>query len=53
MFKADFEDTDTPHDHDTHHPGGTLQGRAAAMMAPVIIMGAIMMFVFWDTSDHR
>jgi hypothetical protein len=22
------------------------------MMAPVIILGAIMMFVFWDTSDH-
>jgi hypothetical protein len=27
--------------------------RASAMMAPVIILGAIMMFVFWDTADRR
>jgi hypothetical protein len=27
--------------------------RAPDMMAPVIILGAIMMFVFWDTSDRR
>jgi hypothetical protein len=28
-------------------------GLPEAMMAPVIIMGAIMMFVFWDTSDRH
>jgi hypothetical protein len=27
--------------------------RAPDMMAPVIILGAIMMFVFWDTADRR
>jgi hypothetical protein len=37
-------------------PRHALKGRerrAPDMMAPVIILGAIMMFVFWDTSDRR
>jgi hypothetical protein len=37
-------------------PRHALRGRERrdpAMMAPVIILGAIMMFVFWDTADRR
>jgi len=30
-----------------------LQPVACPMMAPVIILGALMMFVFWDTSDRH
>jgi hypothetical protein len=52
-FKADFWDHDTPHDTHTHHLQHPRLLRDTAMMAPVIIMGAIMMFVFWDTSEHR
>jgi hypothetical protein len=51
-FKPHFADITT---HDLHGPRGPFparRGRAPAMMAPVIILGAIMMFVFWDTADR-
>jgi hypothetical protein len=53
MFKFDF--ADFPHTHEHAHPRHrpAPRGRAPAMMAPVIILGAIMMLVFWDTSEHR
>jgi hypothetical protein len=38
---------------DARHPRNTRRGLAAAMMAPIIILGAMLVFVAWDTSDHR
>jgi len=52
-FKSDFFEHQPPHDHHDQHPQRPREGRATAMMAPVLIMGAIMMFVFWDTSDRH
>jgi hypothetical protein len=53
MFKPHFARHTT-----TDEPGPRCAPRARGprpfpMMAPVIILGAIMMLVFWDTSDHR
>jgi hypothetical protein len=53
MFKPHFASSSTP---DEHSPRRAPHGRRRvphAVMAPVIILGAIMMLVFWDTSDHR
>ena len=51
-FKFHFDDTRTPDEPDAPHTDRARAGRATAMMAPVIILGAIMMFVVWDTSDR-
>jgi hypothetical protein len=53
MFKFHFADYTKPHEPDAQHPKRASTGRPPPMMAPVIIMGAIMMFVFWDTSERR
>ena len=53
MFKFDFADFPHTHEHAHPRPRPAPRGGAPAMMAPVIILGAIMMLVFWDTSEHR
>jgi hypothetical protein len=53
MFKFDFarhrlsNEPDAPRHPTARRPGAT------AMMAPVILVGAIMMFVLWDTSERH
>jgi hypothetical protein len=51
-FKSDFRHVRQQTEHRAHYPQSPFPGLPKAMMAPVIIMGAIMMFVFWDTSNH-
>jgi hypothetical protein len=53
MFKAHFANVTSTVECGPCRPIHSRKWRATAMMAPVIILGAIMMFVFWDTSDHR
>jgi hypothetical protein len=50
--KAHFEKISPPDEAEAQHRKRARAGRATAMMAPVIILGAIMMFVVWDTSDR-
>jgi hypothetical protein len=52
-FKFHFEDTRPPDEPDRPQPQPALPGRTPAMMTPVIILGAIMMFVVWDTSERK
>jgi hypothetical protein len=49
-FKVDLagiSPTDEP------HAPHSRAGRADAMMAPVIIVGAMLVFVLWDTTESR
>jgi len=51
MFKSHF--ANRPHTAEHHAPAnGRARPRGEAVMAPAIIVGAILMFVLWDTSDH-
>jgi hypothetical protein len=52
-FKPHFARSTTPVEHRPRCTHPARGGRPFAMMAPVIILGAIMMLVFWDTADHR
>jgi hypothetical protein len=52
IFKSHFQ-SPLPHEPVTHNPIHARAGRDPRIMAPVIIMGAIMMLVFWDTSDVK
>ena len=49
MFKGLLQDLQLQREPSTLHH----QSPSTPMMAPVIIMGALMMFVFWDTSDRH
>jgi hypothetical protein len=53
MFKTHFARSTTTDEHRPRCAPHARGRRPFAMMAPVIILGAIMMLVFWDTSDHR
>jgi hypothetical protein len=51
-FKHQFASDTSKDEHGPHRSLRARGRRAPAMMAPVIILGAIMMFVFWDTADR-
>ena len=53
MFKTHFARHTNTDEHRPHCALPARSRRPFAMMAPVIILGAIMMLVFWDTADHR
>lgn len=53
LFKSQFNQRKPTDDTETHCPNHARPGRHQPIMAPVIILGAIMVFVFWDTSDQR
>jgi hypothetical protein len=53
MFKPHFAPPTNTVEHRPSRAPSPRGRRPFAMMAPVIILGAIMMLVFWDTSDHR
>jgi hypothetical protein len=52
-IKFHFEDIRPPDPPDAPHRQNARARRPTAMMAPVIILGAIMMFVVWDTSELK
>ena len=52
-FQVSFYKRHLQHEPDTHSPIHARKGRGPRIMAPVIILGAIMVFVFWDTSEAR
>jgi hypothetical protein len=51
--KPDLENLTSTAEPGPRRPLEGRERRAPVMMAPVIILGAIMMFVVWDTSDRR
>ncbi|HXQ80201.1 MAG TPA: hypothetical protein VN775_02735 [Opitutaceae bacterium] len=51
IIKVDFESLPRTDEHDTQRPQHARRRRAAAMMAPIIILGVITVFVVWDTSE--
>jgi hypothetical protein len=52
-FKFDFANRRPPNEPDAPHHSIVRRPRAAAMMAPVILVGAMLMFVLWDTSERH
>jgi hypothetical protein len=52
-IKFHFDDLHARHETDDQHPKHARHRRPAAMMAPVIILGAILVFVVWDTTERR
>jgi hypothetical protein len=52
-FKFDFANHRLPNEPDAPHHPIARRPRAAAMMAPVILVGAMLMFVLWDTSGRH
>jgi hypothetical protein len=52
VFKPPFAHTKHRPALQHHVPSRKAWGEDPAMMAPVILMGAMMMLVFWDTSDR-
>jgi hypothetical protein len=53
VIKIHFERRRHTDEPDAPHPLHARRSRAAAMMAPIIILGAILVFLAWDTSDHK
>jgi hypothetical protein len=51
QFKDLFDNAPVADETDAHLPNHARPGRDPTMMAPVIILGALMVFVAWDTSD--
>ena len=53
MFKSHFWELPFPHEPVTNNPIHARAGCDPRLMAPVIILGAIMVFVFWDTTEGK
>jgi hypothetical protein len=53
IINIHFERFRPPDEPDAPHTRHARPRRAAAMMAPIIILGAMLVFVAWDTSDHK